>query len=301
MPSGMRRRAIAGAVTGIALLATAACGAGGNGTTAAAHTPPSDDRPVTAPDDELLHRATERLIARCMTQHGFAYAEQPPPAAEPDFRYVVDDVGWAREHGYGTLIGRPVAGRQDRNVGYRAKLTPERRNAWTRTLMGYGRQLVVVLPGLGRLSAPDNGCTAEARRALYGDLPGWYRARRTVDHFDAYVDDKVTATPEYRTALAAWAGCVRKRGYAVSTPSELRHLFTPASPESAGAQAQPKEIAAAVTEARCADSTRFSQTGDALERRYRPEIERRFARELKALNSFEHKAIPRARRILAGQ
>jgi hypothetical protein len=165
--------------------------------------------------------------------------------------------------------------------------------------MGSGRQLVVDLPQLGRLSTADNGCTAEARRTLYGDLAGWYRVRRTVDHFDSYVDEKVVAASQYRTGLAAWATCVRKRGYAASTPRELRRLVTPASPESAGEQAPPQEIAAAVTEAQCATSTRFFQTSGALERRYRPEIERRFARELGALKSFELKAFPRARRVLA--
>jgi len=159
----------------------------GNGTGAAVDAPSSGDRPVAATDDELLHLASERLIARCMARHGFAYAEQQPPSStEPDFRYALDDVGWARKH-----------------------------------------------------------------------------------------------------------------GYAASTPRELRRLVAPASPESAGAQAQPQEIAAAVTEAECATSTRFSRTSGALERRYRPEIERRFARELGALKSFELTAIPRARRVLA--
>ncbi|GAA2080709.1 hypothetical protein [Actinomadura alba] len=294
------RRLTVAAAAGIALGVMAGWVVAGNGTGAAEDAPSAGDRPVAATDDELLHRASERLIARCMARHGFAYAEQPPPSStEPDFRYVLDDVGWARKHGYGTLLGRPGAGGKDANVGNLEKLTPERQNAWHRTLMGSGRQLVVDLPRMGRLSAPDNGCTAEARRTLYGDLAGWYRVRRTVDHFDSYVDDKVIATSEYRTGLAAWVTCVRKRGYAASTPRELRRLVAPASPESAGEQAQPQEIAAAVTEAECATSARFSQTSGALERRYRPEIERRFARELDALKSFELKAIPRARRVLA--
>ncbi|MBC6462462.1 hypothetical protein [Actinomadura sp. HBU206391] len=298
---GTRRRlTVAGAAAGIALGLMAGWVVVSNGTGSAEDAPTSGDRPVAATDDELLHRASERLIARCMARHGFAYAEQPPPSStQPDFRYVLDDVGSARKHGYGNLLGRPGAGGQDANVGNLGKLSPGRQNAWHRTLMGSGRQLVVDLPRLGRLSAPDNGCTAEARRTLYGDLAGWYRVRRTVDHFDSYVDDKVVATPEYRTGLAAWVTCVRKRGYAASTPNELRRLVAPASPESAGEQAQPQEIAAAVTEAECATSTRFARTIGALERRHRPEIERRFAHELDALKSFELKAIPQARRVLA--
>jgi hypothetical protein len=287
-------------VAAIALGAGAAWVVGGDGTGAAENAASPGERPVTATGEELLHRATERLIARCMARHGFAYSEQPPPSsAEPDFDHVLDDAGWARRHGYGSLLGRPLGGGRDANDGNLRKLTPVRQGAWRQRLMGSGRRLVVDLPQLGRLSTSDNGCTAEARRTLYGDLAGWYRVRRIVDHFDSYVDDKVVAAPEYRTGLAAWATCVRERGYAASTPRELRRLVAPASPESAGEQARPQEIAAAVTEAECATSTRFSLTSGALERRYRPEVERRFARELGALKSFELKAVPRARRVLA--
>lgn len=289
---GMRRRglAVAGAAAGIAIGVTAGWGAVG----AAGDAP--GDRPVAATDDELLHRASERLIARCMARHGFAYAEQPPPSSrEPGFRYVLDDVGWARKHGYGTLLGRPGERNQDASGG---KLAPERERAWQRTLLGSGHQLVADLPGLGRVSAPDTGCIAEARRTLYGDLAGWYRVRRVVDHLGSYLADQVGAASEYRTGLAAWARCVRERGYAASSPDDLRELVARQEAESVGEQAEAQEIAAAETEAGCASSTGFAQTIAGLERRYRPKIERRFARELEALKSFEREAIPRARQTL---
>ncbi|HEU5160075.1 MAG TPA: hypothetical protein VFU43_23965 [Streptosporangiaceae bacterium] len=305
----MRRRrlavtgAVTGAVAGIVLGVIAGQGVVGTGTGAVKDVPPAGDRPVAAAttDTELLHRASERLIARCMARHGFAYAEQPPPSApEQDFHYVLDDVGWAREHGYGTLLGRPGGWDHDANFGNLAKLTPERQRAWQRTLLGSGRGLAVDLPGFGRVSAPDNGCTAEARRTLYGDLAGWYRARRIVDHFDSYVAGQVSGAAEYRAGLAAWAACARKRGYAASSPRELRELIARQTPRFAGERAGGREVAAAEAEAKCATSTGFSQTIGALERRYRPEIERRFARELDALKSFERRAIPRARQTLAG-
>ncbi|MFI0408264.1 hypothetical protein [Actinomadura sp. 3N508] len=297
-PRGLK---LAGAAAAVVLCAGAAWVATDDRTGSAENAASRGEQRVTATGDELLHRASERLIARCMARHGFAYTEQPPPApTEPDFRYVLGDVGRARAHGYGSLLGRPGAWDQDVNSGHLAKLTPERQRAWQRTLMGSGRGLAVDLPDLGRFSAPDNGCTAEASRALYGDLPGWYRVRRIVDHLGSYVAGKVTAAPEYRTGLAAWAGCVRGRGYAVSSPRELRALVAPEGARPAGEQAGEREIAAARTEAECAASTGFSRTTGALERRYRPEIERRFARELDALRSFEHRAVPRARQALAG-
>lgn len=298
---GIRRRglAVAGAAIGIAACVVAGWMVLGNGTDAAEDARASGDRPVAATDDELLHRASERLIARCMARHGFAYAEQPPPSTEPDLPSVLGNAGWARKYGYGALFRDRGGQGKDANARILARLTPDRQDAWHQTLMGSGQQLVVDLPGLGRLSTSDNGCTAEARRKLYGNLAGWYRARRTVDHFGSYVDDEVVATSEYRTGLAAWAKCVRERGYVASTPRGLRRLVASVSPESAGGQAQRQEIAAAVTEAECGTSTGFSKTSAALERKYRPEIERRFARELDALKSFELKALPRAKRVLA--
>jgi hypothetical protein len=298
-----RRRGltVAGTAAGVAIGVMTGCVVVGNRTDAAGDAASSGGRPVAATGAELLHRASERLIARCMARHGFAYAEQPPPSSgEPDFRYVLDDVGWAREHGYGTLLGRPGDWDQDANSGNLEKLDPERQRAWQRTLMGSGRQLVVDLPGLGRLSAPDNGCTAEARRTLYGDLAGWYRARRIVDQFGSYLAGQVVAAPQYRTGLAAWATCVRGRGYAASSPLELRELVAGQALRAPGEQPSAREIAAAETEAECANSTGFPQTIGALERRCRPGIERRFARELETLRSFERRAIPPARHALTG-
>ncbi|RKR92940.1 hypothetical protein BDK92_7429 [Micromonospora pisi] len=270
-----------------------------NGTGAAEDAPASGGQPVAASEDELLHRASERLITRCMARHGFTYEEQPPSPTDQDFRYVLDDVGWAREHGYGTLVDRARERDQDANFANLEKLTPRQQRDWQEALQGSGRQLTVDLPDLGRISGPDNGCTAEARRTLFGDLAGWYRVRRIVDHLGSYVAGRVTAAPEYRTGLAAWSACVRQRGYAASSPQELRELVAPGTAEPAAERAPAPEVAAAETEAECAGSTGFSRTIGALEGRYRPEIERRFAREIEGLRSFEREAIPRARQALA--
>ncbi|WFE53326.1 hypothetical protein [Micromonospora sp. WMMD1155] len=300
--SGTRRRGptLIRIAAGIALSVMAAWAVVSTGTGAAVNAPTSGGRPVDATDDELLHRASERLIARCMARHGFTYTEQPPPSsAGQDFRYVLDDVGWAREHGYGALLGRPGAWDQDANSVNLEKLSTERQRDWQRTLLGSGRELTVDLPDLGRMSAPDNGCTADARLTLYRDLAGWYRVRRIADHVGSYVAGKVTGALEYRTGLSVWASCVRQRGYAASSPRELREIVAAEAPESVGEQAREREVDAAEAEAECATSSGLSQTIDALERRYRPEIERRFARELDALRSFEREAVPRARKTLA--
>lgn len=186
--------------------------------------------------DELLRQAEERLIKRCMERHGFTYTEQPPPsAAAREFPYVVDDVAWANRYGYGHTRERDV------NDGTLEKLTPDQQRAWRQTLIGSGDQLTADIPGLGRISAPDNGCTAEARRNLYGDLTKWYGVRRVVDHLDTYLSNKVTGDPRYRAALVPWAKCVRHHGYRVTTPIDLRLLVARTTAQLSARQAQDRK------------------------------------------------------------
>ena len=257
-------------------------------------------QPIAATDDELLRQAEERLISDCMATKGFAYNEQPPPApSEAEPPSVIEDVGWAREHGYGDVLNEGDPSARDVNFDNFDKLTPNEQQSWQRTLLGSGRQLTADIPDLGRISAPDNGCTAQARRMLYRDLAGWYQARRIVDHLDTYVSNRVIGDSHYRTRLAEWATCVRGHGYTASSPRELRSAIARDTQELPVQQARAREVAAAETEAVCAVSSTLPQIIRSLERKYRPEIEKRFALELKALESFEQEAIPMARQILA--
>lgn len=249
--------------------------------------------------DELLRQAEERLIKQCMSRHGFEYREQPPPVPVREFPYVVDDIAWARQHGYGHLVDRPDPAATDVNEPILAGLSPDRQEAWHRTLLGAGRQLTVDIAGLGKISAPDNGCAAEARRTLYGDLAGWYRARRTVDHLGIHLRNEVMGDPRYRVGLAAWAVCARGRGYPSSTPRQLREFTLKAAEHAQSGQARTLEVAAAETEAQCAHRAGLPATIRALERIHRPAVEGRWAGQRKALQSFSQEATPRAQQILA--
>jgi hypothetical protein len=163
-------------------------------------------RQISLAKDELLRQAEERLIKRCMTRHGLTYAEQPPALpVTRSFPYVVDDATWARRYGFGDLSAGQEAWKHDANYVNLRRLAPDRQRAWMDTLMGSGRQLTAELPDLGTVSSPDNGCTAEARRDLYRDLPGWYQARRIVDHLGTYTGNQVRQNPRYRGALTTWA------------------------------------------------------------------------------------------------
>jgi hypothetical protein len=121
-------------VVGVAL---SACGS--EQRSAAAATPASP-RAVTAQETKLLDRARQILVRRCMSRHGFKVwitSRTVLPHARR-FLYVVDDVAWARKHGFGADIERRAAkrGRSDPNMRYFSSLSPSRRKAALRALNG---------------------------------------------------------------------------------------------------------------------------------------------------------------------
>ncbi|MEV8374806.1 hypothetical protein AB0P21_18865 [Kribbella sp. NPDC056861] len=253
--------------------------------------------PVSAQDKVLLRGAEERLIRECMSAAGFTYYEKPrpPKSGEPDFPYVVTDVAWARANGYGVKQSAPPA---DPTAQYFAGLSKDQQDAWRTTLVGSGKQISVELAPGERLSVSDKGCIASARRTLYGDLPGWFKARRTVDNLEFLVQDKVRRDQRYGVAMADWAGCVRGRGYDAGGPGALREIVAQRIKGRAADVVRAAELDAAVVEATCANSTSLAATLLALEPEHRASVTADHRRELAELNVFEQTALPRARSAL---
>ncbi|WP_461008045.1 hypothetical protein [Streptomyces capparidis] len=251
----------------------------------------------------LLKRAEERLIRRCMERAGFRYqerrAEREPRARQ--FPFVVDDVAWARAHGYGSDRARRPAGKGGATPGaaYPAGLSPERRHAWKRALEGTGRQLSVRLAGGVRISASDRGCAARARAALYRDLPRWYRAEKITQNLDGFVREKVTGDARYTRAEARWSACMRDRGFpGLSGPGELRRRLDRGTRGLTAAKARAEEARTAVAEAACATSTPLARTARALDREHRAAVRARFRQEFTDLARLREAAVPRARAVL---
>jgi hypothetical protein len=253
--------------------------------------------PVTAQDKALLRGAEQRLIRECMSAAGFTYYEKAPApkSTEPDFPYVVTDVAWARANGYGA---RPTAPPADPTARYFAGLSKDQQDAWRKTLVGSGKQISVELAPGERLSVSDKGCIASARRTLYGDLPQWFKVRRTVDNLEFLVQDKVRRDQRYGAALAGWAGCVKDRGYDAKGPGELREIVAKRNDGRASAAVRAAELDAAVVEATCANSTSLAATLRELEPEHRAAVTADHRRELAELNVFEQAALPRAHSAL---
>ncbi|MEO3868826.1 hypothetical protein ABGB18_08360 [Nonomuraea sp. B12E4] len=166
------------------LLMTGACSVGGGtpaGTPAeSADLPP----PVTAGEARVLWDAEQSLLRDCMARHGFKYwvAPHDPIPEDRDFPYVVDDLGWARRHGYGSDIREHVSRLRDEDPNrlYFEGLPAQRRKAAFVALNGEGPrpgtvkrrpdQLEVRLPTGGRVRRSAVSCTSQAQRQLYGEV-----------------------------------------------------------------------------------------------------------------------------------
>ncbi|QES51699.1 hypothetical protein DEJ50_31455 [Streptomyces venezuelae] len=260
---------------------------------------------LTTAELHTLERAEQVLIGRCLRAQHFAYVE-PGPEPEPGtrrFRYVVDDIAWARSHGYGLEQERRIAARKDAdpNARYFRSLPPERRKAALAALNGARPVgLSVGMPGGGVASASDSGCTAGAQRNLYGDLRSWFSARLVVANLAPLYVPRVREDRRFRQAEAAWARCMAGLGHRLAGPHESRQALAALVRGLPPARARTAEIRLAVAEAECARDSGLAKTADALDEQYGAEVRHRYGAQIATRLRLQRSALPRAHRILAG-
>ncbi|MCG5447674.1 hypothetical protein [Micromonospora hortensis] len=265
--------------------------------TVAPSSDPGPSGPVTAEDRRLLVRAESLLTRDCMVRAGFQlWLGTSPPADELlSFPYVVDDIAWARKHGFGSDLVKAVDARRrtDPNQRYVSGLSPERREAFLAALNGARPEgLEARLPSGGVMRRSAEGCTSETQRRLYGDLAEWYRSSKVVTDLTYLRQRRVLADPAWTAALRPWARCLRQQGHTADTPERLR--------ESVGTRGRADEIAAAVAEARCAQNG-LAATTRTLDARHGDELTAAYHQDVAAKNRLEHGALPTARAVVAAE
>jgi hypothetical protein len=276
------------AVLGVAMLLTA-CSASA---TDSAPIP----KPVTARQAALLEWAENVLTSACMRRAGFStWIPQRTAPQLPDFQYVVDDVVWARKHGYGLDVIQQIDRyrQTDPNRRYTMRLPPARRHEYVAALNGRAPTgLRVELPNGSTVSASDQSCTSQAARSLYGDLQAWFTSSRISRFLPRIVYGEVVKDERYRTALAEWSSCVRRLGLNYQTPEALRAaaLKPPSS--------RPKEIRYATIEAVCANQTSFAGAIRLLDQAASARVDRRYHKEVTAYRNLQRAALQRAATLL---
>ncbi|MGW1930361.1 hypothetical protein [Streptomyces sp. NPDC001919] len=291
----------AAAVTATAIALSAAAMSGSGGPAPGERPPPL--RPIgtssNTADDRLLHDAEQRLLRDCMGRHGFTY--RPFHLADESestlFPYVVDDAAWAREHGYGSELGRRQAAlaKSDPNRAYFSALPAHRKSAALVAANGPSPTgLTVRLPGGGTLRRSDRGCVAEAQHRLYGDLGAWFRSSTRVNTLEQILRSRVVADAAYTKDLGVWQRCMGRAGHAFPTPAAARAAaLAPAHP-----LRHDREIGLALTEVRCAGQSGLSATARRLDSHHGRLLAEEYRADVETWDRLRAAALPRARRIL---
>ncbi|MFD9885906.1 hypothetical protein ACFWZT_31125 [Streptomyces alboflavus] len=293
-----------GLATAVLLVVSlAACG---SGTAGPAATGGPDEAPRRLGDTERyrLAHAEQVLIADCMAGRGLPYRVWLPlsVAESRPVGPVLDDPRWAREHGYGSRIEAKAAAakRENPNLAHLKSLTGTRRTAYLDALTGGpdAPEMKVTLPNGATITSKLGGCTAYAKKRLYGDRRTWFTAERTTTNLTPLYAAKLTRAPAYRAALTSWSRCARTHGYTLASPAAARERLRTRIPKLPADARFTAEVRLAVTEARCARETRLrhiaQQTEDALRAALPPKIQR----EIRTHSRLQRAALDRARDIV---
>lgn len=294
----LRRAGIVAAVS-ICIAATACTGSDNHPTDASTEYSLTQERALTATQRSLLRDAEQILVQRCMRRQGFRVWKVPerPVAESKDFPYVVDDVAWARKHGYGSELERRARELRSSapNQRYLRELPSQRRNAALAALHGQRRtDLSVELPSGAKVGRSSEGCTAEAETALYGDLAAWFRAEAITQTLSGMRYTQVTTDPDFKKSEKAWSTCMHRQGFRYTRPSQSRNHFL-----SVPGSDPKEEVATAVTEAKCANTSRLSATSERLTRKYGEKLRRKYSSVIRDRNRLQKAALPKAREIIA--
>ena len=244
----------------------------------------------------LLERAESLLVRDCMRRRGFDVPAVAPTTLPDDrsFPYVVDDVRWARAHGYGSDIYAEVerVRQADPVLRYLQGLSTPQRRAALASVNGSPSDpsLEAELPSGAVVRRSATSCTSRAQQQLYGDVRAWYRVTKVTENLPPAWISRVLDDPRYAAAVREWSTCMRERGFPYASPTEARK----------GATGRPAETDTAVAEATCAGQTGLARIVDRLEARYAAAVRQRFRSDLETKDRLERAALPRARALVTG-
>ncbi len=260
--------------------------------------PESRPAAISSADLTTLEFAERIDVGKCMADRGFRYLPEPPTPAERRFTYVLDDVAWARQHGYGIVPDSDVAV-TGTNERYFASLSPDRRVQAVAAFSGSHGEVTVSVPGGGVVGSATDGCTALAQQRLYGDFPTWFHAKIITANLELLYVPRVRSDPAFIRALGEWSRCMGGRGFSATGPNNLAEQLSDRIRGRTTADARDLEIETAVAEATCARQTPLATTAEALDRRYRTETEARYHLEIQIRDRLREAALPHARQIVS--
>lgn len=259
-------------------------------------------RDLTSAEEVEIDRAEQDLVLQCMQRQGFRY--WPVPVASVAERkvgaYVVDDISWARQYGYGRPFDTAAMKTHSDhpNITYANALPKKERVRYSRALDGnFTGTITAELPSGGSVRTPRDGCYAQAREELYGDYPTWFRAKKAVTSLTPLYVPRILRDKRLTNTVAAWSRCMKAAGRPFQSPDAIRRERENLIRGMSESQALRSESALAVTEATCAQRTSLGKTARALEMEYRNKMARDYAAEFTAYRQMRMSALARARSL----
>lgn len=259
---------------------------------------------LTDSESVLLLEAEQVLVVDCMEREGFDYWVWGVPAPE-DLKgggYLLSDVEWAREHGYGSEQSDRMEEiqREDPNHAYANGLAGAEQRRYSVALNGSttGSMLTAELPGGGGIQASPRGCLAESKDRLYGDFETWFQVEKVALHLgELYVPD-LLEDQRFVRAQREWSDCLREAGYDYPDPPAIRDDLARLTNSHPPADAFEIEQDLAVAEATCATTASFSETAHELNDEYRAGLSDEYGEDLGAYQRMARAALARARDIV---
>ncbi|WP_051695773.1 hypothetical protein [Streptomyces sp. NRRL S-244] len=268
---------------------------------AAPAAPPAPAREPSPADTRLLERAEQILISRCMDGRGFPYAvTEAPDDTARSFPYGVDDIEWARAHGYGGRDQRAAAQAReaDPNQRYFRGLSASGRAAARTALMGSTPVgLSATAPTGMTITASAEGCIADAERTLYGDLATWFRVKVVTMNLGPVREARVHEDGQYAQAVGQWAACMRAAGRPYANPDASRQAAARFGESMPPAEADAAEAELAVVEATCAAGTPLARVSQALDHTYGERLRAQHQEEIALRWRLQNGALPKARQV----
>lgn len=259
---------------------------------------PLNLRPPTPAELDVLHDAVEFRIRDCMAAQGVRYIPGPrsPGFGYRSFPYVIDDVGWAKAHGFGRDIEAKLD--QDAKNGtagrYYHSLSREQLDAYGQALTrGRLTGLSATSPLGGTVTHSDGGCEAEVWQQIYGSAAQWFQASTIVTNLDNIRHSMVQSDNKFAVAVHAWSKCMLGNGIAVADPATLQQTQLAKT----GVTAQSQDIAVATFEAQCAVTSGLSRSVQELDHSYGDQLHTKYRSTYDTLYRLQLTALPLARSV----
>jgi hypothetical protein len=237
-----------------------------------------------------LESTEQKLIAGCMSRHGFQYWAVPDPVVV--YPYVITDSRWARENGLSPVASPPGATGK-RNDKYIGELGTQK-DAYFTTLLGDPNTSSVStpVPSGGVLGHAANGCQAEAVEDLYGNYQEWFVAHSIMADLEPIWETQVRHDPAFTQAASDWSRCMRTKGFSYSSPAAATAAYAQRAPATEPGE---KEVLVAAAEVGCARTTAIAAVAANLEQKYSTTLRRKYVTYANQEANLIKNAVARAR------